>query len=159
MKDKEKLKFPSSRLKGLEEFMSFVHEPRWKPEKIDADLFKKLDIAKGKEGLAVHAIKFLGIIDSEGLPTSEFDKLKQDYQGTMKRLVEENYASLLNILPYRMINQARLVKFFGPPIETAEYQSKLFVWFCQQANIDLPNVESKFHRARFDKKKEKNKSD
>ncbi len=53
-----------------------------------------------------------------------------------------------------MINQVKLVKFFGPPIETAEYQSKLFVWFCQQANIDLPNVEDKFHRARFDKKKE-----
>lgn len=155
MKDTKNPKFPSSRLKGLEEFMNFVHEPEWRPEKIDADMFKKLDMAKGKEGLAVHALKFLGIVDSDGVPTSEFDNLKQDYQVTMRRLVEEKYGSLFKILPSRMINQARLVKFFGPPIETAEYQAKLFVWFCQQANITLPNVEGKFHRARFDKKEGK----
>jgi len=158
MNENEKKKYPSSRLKGLEEFMNFVHEPNWKPAKIDANLLKKLDMAKGKEGLAVYAIKFLGLIDSEGAPTSEFDNLKQDYQGTMRRLVEEKYADLLNLLPFRMINESRLVKFFGPPIETAEYQSKLFVWFCQQANIELPAVEHRFHRARFDRKKEKNKA-
>ncbi len=101
MKDNKNLRFPSSRLKGLDEFMNFVHEPEWKPDKVDTDLLRKLDMAKGKEGLAIHAIKFLGIIDSEGIPTVEFDNLKQDYQGTMKRLVEDKYASLFKILPSR----------------------------------------------------------
>ena len=49
------IKYPSSRLKGLDEFMNFVREPEWRPSKIDVDLMKKLDMAKGKEGLAIQA--------------------------------------------------------------------------------------------------------
>lgn len=154
MKDKEQeRKYPSARLKGLEEFMTFVREPDWRPSQINIDLLKKLDIAKGKEGLAIHALKFLGIINDEGFPTDEFDNLKKDYQNTLKRLVHVSYAELFNLIPPKLVNQARLVKFFGAPVETAEYQAKLFAWLCKQAGIDLPNVEKHFHRARFDKEK------
>jgi len=148
---KQGTKYPSARLKALEEFMIFVQEPDWKPSLINIELFRKLDMAKGKEGLAVHALKFIGIIDEEGSPTNEFDNLKKDYQNTLKRLVQTSYAELFNLMPPKLANQARLVKFFGEPIETAEYQAKLFVWFCKQAGIELSNVEEHFHRARFDK--------
>ena len=147
-----KIKYPYSRLKGISEFMTFVQEPGWKPSKIDIVLMKRLGMAQGKEGEAVYALKFLGLIDDEGQPTSEFDNLKQNYQGTMKRLVEEKYSEFFSLIPARLANQARLVNFFGEPVETAEYQAKLFVWFCEQAGIELPNVEKRFHRARFDKK-------
>lgn len=110
-------------------------------------------MAKGKEGLAVHALKFIGIIDEEGNLTTEFDNLKKDYQNTLMRLVQTSYAELFSLIPPKLANQARLVKFFGEPIETAEYQANLFVWFCKQAGIELPNVEEHFHRARFDKEK------
>ena len=69
----------------------------------------------------------------------------------MKRLVQSKYADLFSLIPARLANQMRLVKFFGPPVETAEYRAKLFVWLCEQAGIELPNVEKRFHRARFDK--------
>jgi hypothetical protein len=151
--DSEKTKYPCSRLKGLKDFSAFAQEPGWKPAKINIALFKKLDLAKGKEGEAVYALRFLGLIDSVGTPTTEFDQLKQKYKGTMNRLVQEKYAELFSLLPPRMINQSRLVKYFGLPVETAEYQAKLLVWFCEQAGIDLPNVEPKFHRARSDRKK------
>lgn len=150
--DSGNVKYPNARLKGMGEFMTFVQEPGWKPSKVDIALMKKLDMAKGKEGEAVYALKFLGAIDEEGQPTQEFDNLKQDYQGTMKRLVQEKYAEVFSLIPARLANQARLVKFFGEPVETAEYRAKLFVWCCEQAGIELPNVEKQFHRARFDKK-------
>ena len=145
------VKYPSARLKGLEEFMAFVREPSWKPSPINVDMLKRLGMAKGKEGLAVHALKFIGVIDEEGNPTNEFDNLKKDYQTTLKKLVEASYAELFSLIPSKLANQARLVKFFGESVETAEYQAKLFVWFCKQAGIELPNVEEHFHRARFDK--------
>ena len=144
-------KYPHARLKGLEEFMMFVQEPGWKPSPINIELFKKLDMAKGKEGLAVQALKFIGIIDDAGIPTDDFDNLKKDYQSTLKRLIQASYSELFGLIPPKLANQARLVKFFGEPVETAEYQAKLFVWFCKQAGIELPNVEEHFHRARFDK--------
>jgi hypothetical protein len=138
-------------LKGLKDFIAFAQEPGWKPAKIDIALFKKLGMAKGKEGEAVATLRFLGLIDEAGAPTAKFDELKQNYQATMKRLVQSKYADLFSLIPTRLANQMRLVKFFGPPIETAEYQAKLFVWLCEQGGIELPNVEKRFHRARFDK--------
>ena len=148
---KQSAKYPSARLKGIEEFMAFVQEPNWKPSPINIDLYKRLGMAKGKEGLAVNNLKFIGVIDEEGNPTNEFDNLKKDYQTTLKKLVEVSYAELFSLIPPKLANQTRLVKFFGEPVETAEYQAKLFVWFCKQAEIDLPAVEEHFHRARFDK--------
>jgi hypothetical protein len=144
-------KYPYARLKGMQEFMAFTQEPGWRPAQIDADLLRRLDMAKGKESEAVAALRFLGIIDEGGAPTPAFDDLKADYQPTLRRLVEQAYAELFALIPPRMANQAKLVKFFGPPVETAEYQGKLFVWLCEQAGIALPNMEKKFHRARFDK--------
>jgi hypothetical protein len=147
-------KYPYARLKGIKDFMTFLREPGWKPTKVSRELLIKLDIAKGKESEALHALKFLGIIDSDGAPTQIFDELKGNYKSTLKRIIEESYSDLFSILPPRMMNQSRLVKFFGTTTETAEYQAKLFVWLCGEAGIDLPNVEKHFHRARFDKKKE-----
>jgi hypothetical protein len=149
----QEVKYPSARLKGLGEFMVFIQEPDWKPKTINADLLKKLDIAKGRENETVSAIKFLGIIDDEGTPTTEFDNLKKDFQSVLKRLVLESYAELISLIPPKLASQSRLVKFFGEPVETAEYRAKLFVWLCKQAGIALPNVEEHFHRARFDKEK------
>jgi len=147
----QEVKYPSARLKGLGEFMVFIQDPTWKPTVINAEILKKLDMAKGREGETVFALKFLGIINNEGTPTSEFDNLKKDFQGVLKRLVLESYAELFSLIPPKLANQSRLVKFFGEPVETAEYRAKLFVWLCKQANIELPNVEENFHRARFDK--------
>jgi hypothetical protein len=148
---KERTKYPYARLKAMTEFKSFVQEPKWKPSHINSDLLKKIGVAKGKEREAIQALKFLGLINDNEEPTNEFDNLKQDYQGTMKRLVEEKYAELFSLIPSRLANQDRLVKFFGTSVDTAEYQAKLFAWLCEEAGIELPNVDKHFHRARFDK--------
>ena len=144
-------KYPYARLKGMDQFMAFVREPLWRPAKLDAGLLRTLDIARGKENEAITALRFLGIIDEAGAPTAVFDELKEDYQGTMRLQVQAAYADVFAVLPPKMVNQTRLVKIMGGPIDTAEYQAKLFVWMCEQAGIEVPNVEKKFHRARFDK--------
>jgi hypothetical protein len=126
-------------------------DPGWKPEVIDVDLLKTLEIAPSKERETVYALRFLGVIGDDGVPTDEFDNLRQDYQNTMKRLVLEKYGFLFKQMPVSMINQSRLVNFFGLSADTSEYQAKLFAWLCEQAGIELPNLEKQFHRARFDK--------
>lgn len=144
-------KFPYARLKGMQEFMAFVQEDGWRPAKVDAELLRRLDMAKGKESEAVTALRFLGVIDESGAPTATFDELKANYKPTMRRVVEQAYGELFSLIPARLVNRAKLVKFFGGPVDTAEYQGKLFVWLCGQAGIELPNMETRFHRARFDK--------
>jgi formylglycine-generating enzyme required for sulfatase activity len=131
-------KYPLARLKGMQEFMEFTRDANWEPSLIDISLLKKLGIAKGKEGLVIQALRFLRIIDDAGIPTNEFDNLKRDYQATLKHLVQESYSELLSSIPLSKANQIRLVSYFGNPVDTAEYQAKLFVWFCEQSGIALP---------------------
>jgi hypothetical protein len=152
MDSTQKAKYPYARIKGMSEFMEFARDPNWKPPTINWDLLKRLSIARGKEREAIQALKFLGIISADGTPTDEFDNLKTDYQGTMRRLVQENYVDLFSLIPPRLVNQERLVKFFGQAADTSEYQGMLFGWLCEQAGIELPNLEKHFHRSRFDKK-------
>jgi hypothetical protein len=151
-KDEKLTKYPYSRLKGLKKFFDLcVEEPDWKPNRIDTALFKTLEMAKGKEGEAVATLRFLKLIDETGLPTANLDELRKDFKGTLASQVKTAYSELFNRIPAKLITQSKLVKFFGGKVETAEYQAKLFVWLCEQAGIDLPNVEKNFHRARFDK--------
>ncbi len=155
MDSTRKAKYPYARIKGMSEFMEFARDPKWKPATIDSELLKRLSIAKGKEREAIQTLKFLGIISADGTSTDEFDNLKSDYQHTMNRLVSEKYADLFALMPPRLVNQERLVKFFGQSADTSEYQGMLFGWLCEQAGIELPNLEKHFHRSRFDKKTSK----
>lgn len=150
-----RIKYPSARLTGVTKFMEFLRKPGWKPDFVDENVLKRLSIAPSKERETVHALKFLGILANDGTPTEEFDNLKNDYTGTMKRLVPEAYKEVFKLLPVDMITRDTLVPFFGMAPDTSEYQGKLFQWFCQQAEIELPNLGKRFHRARFDKKKQK----
>ena|SRR5688572_9417907 len=152
MKDSQSLKYPYARLTGMTGFMNCIRQDTgWKPDVINANLLKMLEIAPSKERETIYAFKFLGVVGGDSAPTDEFDNLRQDYQGTMKRLVSEKYRELFKQIPSSMINQSRLVKFFGLSPDTSEYQAKLFAWLCEQAGVELPNLEKKFHRARFDK--------
>jgi hypothetical protein len=154
MLQKNRIRYPYARLTGMKEFTTFIQEPGWRPTKIDVSLMRKLAIARGKEHEAINTMLFLGIIDESGAPTATFNELKSEYQATLSRIVHEKYADLFSLIPPRMVNQQRLVNFFETTPETAEYQAKLFVWLCEQADIQLPNVEKRFHRSRFDKKQD-----
>jgi len=152
MKDSQTIKYPYARLTGMTRFMEILQtDSDWKPDVINIELLKTLGIAPSKERETVYTLKFLGIIGDDDAPTEEFDNLRRDYQGTMKRLVSEKYRELFRQIPSRMISQAPLVRFFGLAADTSEYQAKLFAWLCEQAGIELPNLEKQFHRARFDK--------
>jgi hypothetical protein len=138
--------YPWARIRGMQQFMEFTRDPDWKPLLIDVSLLKKLGLAISKEREVIHALRFLGVIDKAGIPTKDFDHLQRDYQGMMRKLVLEKYKELFNLLPRDLINQMRLVQFFGSSADTSEYQAKLFSWFCDQAGIDLPNLEKRFMR-------------
>lgn len=157
IQNKSKIRYPDARLKGLHEFFEIVRdELTWKPDRITIDTFKTLGLARGKEANALFALKFLGIIDAEGSPTANFDKLRNEYQPTLEVLVRASYDKLFKIIPIGRINQRSLVSYFmthGYSEETAEYQAKLFVDLCHESQIQLPNVEANFKRARFRNKK------
>src|SRR5438067_972792 len=104
------IKYPYSRLKGLKKFFDLIREePDWKPAKIDPELFKTLEMAKGKEREAVATLRFLGLIDATGAPTPKFDDLRKDFKGTLAGLVKAGYSEIFNRIPAKLITQSKLV--------------------------------------------------
>lgn len=152
---KPKNRYPSPRLKGMGKLFQIIQEELdWKPNSITGSKLKTLDIAKGRETEAVFTLKFLGLIDDNGIPTSDFDKLRNDFSKTLSELTITSYKGLFDTIPKNMIRQTTLVNFFmqeGYSRDTAEYQAKFFAWLCEQSDIRLPNIETGFKRARFEK--------
>jgi hypothetical protein len=152
--ENHRIRYPSARLTGVTKFMDFLRRPGWRPDVVNVSVLKRLGIAPSKESETIHALQFIGIIANDGTPTEEFDNLQSDYTGTMKRLVPEAYREVFKLLPADMITQDSLVLFFGMATDTSEYQAKLFQWFCEQAGIEFPNLEKRFHRKHNNKKEE-----
>ena len=100
--------------------MEFLSKPGWKPDVVDVSVLKRLGIAPSKESETVHALKFIGIIADDGMPTEEFENLQSDYTSTMKRLVPEAYREVFKLLPADMITRNSLVLFFGMATDTSE---------------------------------------
>ncbi len=150
-------RYPSARLKGMREIFWIIRDDsEWKPESINAATLKTLEFAKGRETESVFALKFLGVIDEDGKPTAEFDELRKDFHETLAKLTTRSYSELFDTIPKKMIRQNTLVNFFiqeGYSRDTAEYQAKLFAWLCEEAKIELPSIEARFKRARFEKDK------
>ena len=159
MKSKTDLpqKYPDARLKAIDDFWDLLkNETDWKPSRVEVNTFKTLGIARKKERNIVFALVFLDVLDKDGAPTVEFQNLRVDIQNTLSRLMRKSYAKVFETIPANRMNQSTLVNFFavqGYSEDTAEYQAKLFVKLCKDANINLPNVESSFQRARFNKKR------
>jgi Family of unknown function (DUF5343) len=131
--------YPFVTPQSMAEMMEFICQPDWKMP-VNVKLVEKLKIATNNEPKVVGALRFLGVIDTDGIPTGEFDALKKNYKPTLKRLVQEKYADLLTILPPRMMTLKRLKGFFGDK-QTDERRVRFFVWLCQEAGIELPNLE------------------
>ncbi len=138
------LKYPFAAPDSVDEMMQFIRHPTWK-QTINIALLKKMGIATNNEGKVTSTLKFLGITATDGAPTEEFDELKKNYRATLKRLVQSAYKDLFEVFAPELITRSRLMSFFGEPKQGAERRSRLFIWLCTQAGIDLPNINDSNH--------------
>lgn len=139
--------YPFAAAKSMAEMMEFVRRPGWRQPVLNAAVVKRMNVATNNEAKVVAALRFLGIIDDIGAPTSEFDALKENYKPTLKRLIETHYRELFDILPSEMLTRRKLNNFFRERHQSAtnqvpERRSRLFIWFCKEAGIELPILDT-----------------
>ena len=154
-RSKPKNRYPNPRIKGFAEIFRIIREEEdWHPKEITSDTLITLGISPGKETQTIFALKFLTIIDEENHPTVEFDNLRNDFIPSLSKITTKAYEKVFDTIPMSLMRQKTLVNLFmqeGYSEETAEYQAKFFAWLCEESDIELPNIESTFKRARFDK--------
>lgn len=83
------------------------------PSRVDRNFLQKLNVATGNEWALLSALKFLGIIDAQGTPTTEYRRLldSEHRQESLRNLVEVAYAPLL-AMGGADIGTADLVNYF-----------------------------------------------
>lgn len=90
-------KAPYAPISALREFFARIKHVG-APGVVDRKFIQKLNVASNNEWALLSALKFLGIIDDRGEPTSAYRSLQSDrFEETLRHLVETAYAPLLEI--------------------------------------------------------------
>lgn len=90
-------KAPYAPISALREFFARIKNVG-APGIVDRKFIQKLNVASNNEWALLSALKFLGIIDDRGEPTSAYRSLQSDrFEETLRHLVERAYAPLLEI--------------------------------------------------------------
>lgn len=88
---------PYAPISALREFFSRIKNVGV-PGVVDRKFIQKLNVASNNEWALLSALKFLGVIDERGEPTSAYRQLQSDrFEETLRHLVETAYAPLLDM--------------------------------------------------------------
>lgn len=91
-------KAPYAPVSALREFLERIPDIAV-PGRVDRRFLQRLNIASNNEWALLSALKFLGIIDQQGVPTSAYRRLQTTdrFEDTMHHLVETAYEPLLRV--------------------------------------------------------------
>jgi hypothetical protein len=117
---------------------------RLSPAKVDARLLKTNSVAPGNEYKVVGALRYLGIIDEDGTPTTKSRLLKTrgpSYVLALQDIVKTAYRDILDQLDIKRASRDQIHNCFitelGLGIEMATKASRFFISLCQQADIPM----------------------
>ena len=112
------------------------------PEKVDAGLLLDYGIPKGNVFALISALKFLGLIDEDNVPTQEFKALQmtgEEFVKNLQSVVENSYADLFSKLDVGRDSRDHIRNYFARNYSTAKATdaTTLFLALCRQAQIPL----------------------
>ncbi|MBT3362940.1 MAG: DUF5343 domain-containing protein [Chloroflexi bacterium] len=117
---------------------------RLSPAKVDARLLKNNSVAPGNEYKVVGALRYLGIIDEDGKPTTKSRLLKTrgpSYVLALQDIVKTAYTDIFDEIDIKQASRDQIHNCFitelGLGIEMATKASRFFISLCQQANIQI----------------------
>jgi hypothetical protein len=112
------------------------------PEKVDAGLLLDYGIPKGNVFALISALKFLGIIDEDNVPTQVFKALQvtgEEFVSNLQNVVRDSYADLFSKLDVGRDSREHIRNYFARnySIAKASDATTLFIALCGQAGIPL----------------------
>lgn len=112
------------------------------PDKVNVGLLLDYGIPKGNVFALVSAIKFLGLVDDEGVPTSAFKSLQvtgEEFVTNLQSVIKDSYADLFSKLDISRDSREHIRNYFArnySPAKSGDATS-LFLALCRQARIPL----------------------
>lgn len=112
------------------------------PDKVDVGLLLDYGISKGNVFALISAIKFLGLVDDEGVPTSAFTSLQvtgEDFTIALENIIRNAYEDLFSKLDASRDSREHIRNYFARNYSAAKASdsTNLFLALCRQAQIPL----------------------
>jgi hypothetical protein len=153
----QKGKPPYRARQWYEDFFNLIQERT--VEKVTLD-FIRHNIASGSEAYKFQAgLRFLGLINKEGHPTSKLDKLRvtgDDFKKNLAAIINQAYASLFETIVVERAKSESVVNYviekYGYSRPLAEDTTRLFIYFCQKAGIPVSSELIQFQSSRREEK-------
>jgi hypothetical protein len=143
------LKPPYRRSSWYDDFFDMIKQRTVNNFSID---FINLNIASGSEAYKFRSgLLFLGLIDQEGHPTKNLQKLRvtgEAFCENFGNVIHEAYEDLFQAIIIEKAKPESVINFmierYGYSRLRAEEATSLFVYFCKTANIAISNELSNF---------------
>ncbi|MDP2719002.1 MAG: DUF5343 domain-containing protein [Dehalococcoidia bacterium] len=116
------------------------------PQNVDGRLLQDYGITRGQVFGVLSALKFLGLVESDGKPTPIFRLLQsdeiEDYQNNLRVLLKRAYNTLFSRLDVSRESRETIVSYFARNYSpaTAERATRLFSDLCVFAGIPLGGI-------------------
>ena len=121
---------------------SFLEHIRWvtTPKKVDKRLLDDYAIPKPNKSALLSALKFLDLIENDGIPTPAFRHLQSsgdEFRSNLEQVVRKAYADLFIHLDALGSDRERIRNYFATNYSpaTAKKATILFIDLCKEAGL------------------------
>jgi hypothetical protein len=132
---------------------SFFDHVRWvsTPKKVDQGLLLDYGLPKGSVGAMLSALKFLGLVESDGTPTPAFKMIQtggDEFRANIEQIVQRAYADLFSRLDPSRDSREKIRNYFSRNYSPAisNKATILFLDLAKEAGIPVaeePLIERK----------------
>lgn len=121
------------------------------PDGIDAEYLRDAGVSEGTLGRTLFALRFLGLIDEEGVPSQALQSIHissdEEYRSILSGRIREAYSEVFNVVDPTEDSQDRILNVFRR-YTPASQRSRMVIFFlgmCREAGIptlDVPRQRS-----------------
>jgi|GEM_PF-3045719 len=113
------------------------------PDKLSATTLKGWGVAPNQEHPLLSALRFLRLVDDEGIPSPNFGKIQvegEEFKSNLKQIIEESYSDLFRALKLEQASHQDLLNFFGVHHSQASKSkmARAFGHLCNLAGLEYP---------------------
>jgi len=147
------LKPPYRRPSWYDDFFSLIQERKIDNFSLE---FIRLNIASGSEAYKLQGgLRFLGLIDKKGNPTSKLNGLRvmgESFKKNLANVISDAYSSLFQTIIIEKAKPESVINFmiekYGYSRPLAEEATAVFVYFCTKSGIPISKELSDFQITR-----------
>lgn len=112
------------------------------PEKVDIDRLQDYGVSPGNAPALLSALKFLGLLDSQGVPTEDFRAIQTtgaEFCQNLEQVVRRAYADVFDRFDVATAERELIRNYFARrySVSQAESATAVFTDLCGQAEIPL----------------------